>query len=130
MQPIFHLVPSAPNPIAPFSHAVESGGFLFLTGQMPSDAGQGGRYPDGIEAQTRQVMRNLMQVLEGCGASLKDVVSSRVYLTYFVEDYDPMNAAYAGFFDADTLPARTCVGVTHLARGARIEIDMVARKPA
>jgi Putative translation initiation inhibitor, yjgF family len=128
--PIFHMIAGAPDPVAPFSHAVESDGWVFLTGQMPfSDIAADSAYPEGIEAQTRQVMANLGRVLGGCGLTLADVLVVRIYLTHFEADYEAMNAVYAGFFPAGRRPARTCIGVTGLARGARIEIDMLARRP-
>jgi enamine deaminase RidA (YjgF/YER057c/UK114 family) len=86
-------------------------------------------YPDGIVAQTHQVMANLRRVLDGCGVALDDIVSVRIYLTRFDEDYIAMNAVYASYFAPGRRPARTCVGVTGLARNALIEIDMVARRP-
>src|SRR4030095_9317147 len=82
----------------------------------------------GIEAQTHQVMRNLQTVLRGCGLGLEHVVMVRIYLLHFDADYAPMNSVYAGYSPADRLPARTCVGVAGLAKGARIEIDLVARR--
>jgi 2-iminobutanoate/2-iminopropanoate deaminase len=128
--PLFHMVAGAPTPVAPFSHAVEIDGWVFLTGQMPTlpddDAAP---LPDGIEAQTRRVMDNLIIVLGGLGLALPNVVSARVYLTRFDQDYAPMNAVYRGYFPTDRLPARTCVGVTGLARGALVEIDLIARRP-
>ena len=129
-EPIFHRIAGAPDPVAPFSHAVEAGGFVFVTGQMPfTGTSIDEPYPEGIEAQTRQVMRNLQTVLAGCGLGLRDVVSARIFLAHFESDYAPMNAVYASFFEPGRLPARTCVGVTALARGARVEIDFVARRP-
>jgi reactive intermediate/imine deaminase len=127
--PTFHLIPGAPDPIAPFSHAVEVDGWLFITGQMPfSGTSNTAPYPEGIEAQTRQVMENLKRVLAGCGLGLEHVVSARVFLAHFDEDYDRMNVVYARYFPAGKRPARTCVGVTALARGARVEIDFIARR--
>jgi len=67
-------------------------------------------------------------VLAGCGVGLEDAVSVRVYLTHFAADYPAMNAVYASHFESGRYPARTCVGVTGLAKGARIEIDLVARR--
>jgi enamine deaminase RidA (YjgF/YER057c/UK114 family) len=84
--------------------------------------------PAGIEAQTRRVMDNLILVLGGLGLGLADVASVRVFLTRFQQDYAPMNAVYSGYFAAGRLPARTCVGVTGLARDALVEIDMIARR--
>ncbi len=126
---LFHMVQGAPTPVAPFSHAVEVDGFVFLTGQMPTlPEDDAAPLPDGIEAQTRRVMDNLILVLAGVGLGLQHVVGVRAYLTRFETDYAPMNAVYRSYFPADRLPARTCIGVTGLARGALVEIDMVARR--
>ena len=85
--------------------------------------------PEGVEAQTRRVMDNLIIVLEGLGLDLSHVLSCRVYLTEFARDYEVMNQTYRAYFPAGRLPARTCIGVTGLAREALVEIDMVARRP-
>jgi len=131
MTPLFHRVPGAPDPVAPFSHAVESDGWVFVTGQMPfRGTSIDEPYPEGIEAQTHQVLANLRTVLRGVGLDLDAVVMVRVYLVHFEADYAAMNAVYAGYFAPDRRPARTCVGVTALAKGARIEIDLVARRPS
>jgi reactive intermediate/imine deaminase len=128
--PIFHMISGAPDPVAPFSHAVESDGWVFVTGQMPfSGTANDSPYPEGIAAQTQQVMANLSRVLEGCGLALSDVLVCRVYLTHFDEDYAAMNEVYASYFAPGRRPARTCIGVSGLARGACIEIDMLARRP-
>jgi reactive intermediate/imine deaminase len=128
--PVFHMIGGAPDPVAPFSHAVEVDGWVFLTGQMPfTETSNTSAYPQTIEAQTHQVMKNLMTVLAGCGLALEHVVSARVFLRHFDADYARMNAVYASYFAPGRLPARTCVGVTALARDARVEIDMIARRP-
>lgn len=130
MASIFHMIAGAPDPVAPFSHAVETDGWLFVTGQMPfMDTALESPYPQGIEAQTHQVMKNLGTVLAGCNYAWGDVVSVRIFLTRFDEDYEAMNAVYASYFPAGRRPARTCVGVTGLAKGALVEIDLVARRP-
>ncbi len=127
--PKFHLSSDAPTPVAPFSHAVESDGWILLTGQMPTDPDDdGGPLPEGVAAQTRRVMDNLIIVLRGLGLGLEHVLQARAYLTHFEEDYAAMNEAYASYFPTHRRPARTCIGVTGLARGARVEIDMVARR--
>ncbi len=127
--PLFHMVTGAPTPVAPFSHAVEVDGWVFLTGQMPTLPGDDrAPLPEGIEAQTRRVMDNLIIVLRGLGLGLQHVVGVRAYLTRFEQDYAPMNEVYRSYFPRDRLPARTCVGVTGLARGALVEIDCVARR--
>ena len=127
---LFHMIAGAPAPVAPFSHAAEADGWVFLTGQMPTLPGDDAApLPDGIAAQTRRVMDNLVIVLGGLGLGLRHVVAVRVFLTRFEHDYAPMNAAYQAYFPPDRLPARTCVGVTGLACGALVEIDLVARRP-
>ena len=129
-EPLFHMVAAGPSPGAPFSHAAEADGWVFLTGQMPTDPDDNSRpLPQGIEAQTRRVMDNLTIVLGGLGLGLEQVVSVRVFLTRFGDDYEAMNRTYASYFAADRRPARTCVGVSGLARDARVEIDMIARRP-
>ncbi len=125
----FHNIDAAPTHVAPFSHAVECDGWIQLTGQMPTDPDDDDApLPDGVAAQTRRVMDNLVIVLEGIGLSLADVLSCRVYLTEFKRDYAKMNQVYKGYFPPQRLPARTCIGVTGLARDALVEIDMVARR--
>ncbi len=128
--PVFHRLASAPTPVAPFSHAVEVDGWVFLTGQMPTDPNDDERpLPEGVEAQTRRVMDNLILVLQGVGLGLEHVIVVRAFLTHFQADYERMNATYASYFPEDRRPARTCIGVTGLARDARVEIDMIARRP-
>jgi 2-iminobutanoate/2-iminopropanoate deaminase len=128
--PLFHMIAGAPDPVAPFSHAVEQDGWVFVTGQMPfTGTANDSPYPDGIEAQTRQVFANLTRVLQGIGLGLQHVVQARVFLRQFERDYEAMNAVYASHFEPGKRPARTCVGVTGLARAALVEIDFVARRP-
>lgn len=128
--PIHHLVNSGPRPVAPFSHAVEADGWVFVTGQMPTDpAAPDAPLPEGIEAQTRRVMANLAIVLEGIGLSFEHVTMARIYLTQFERDYADLNALWPSFFTPGKLPARTTIGVTALAVGALVEIDLVAKRP-
>src|SRR4051794_479549 len=125
----FLMVADAPTPVAPFSHATAADRWLFVTGQMPTDpADDSAPLPEGIEAQTRRVMDNLKLVLAGTGSDLDRVVFARVYLTHFERDYVAMNRVYQTYFPPGRLPARTCIGVTGLARGARVEIDLLARR--
>ena len=128
--PSYHMIEGAPQPVAPFSHATEIDGWVHLTGQMPTEPGDPDKpLPEGIEAQTRKVMDNLIIVLEGMGLGLENVVQARVYITEFERDYQAMNNTYLSYFPEGKLPARTCIGVTGLAVGALVEIDMVARRP-
>jgi 2-iminobutanoate/2-iminopropanoate deaminase len=125
----FLMVSRAPNPVAPYSHATAAEGWVFVTGQVPTDPDDDNApLPDGIEAQTRRVIDNLGRVLTGIGSGLDQVVFARVYLTHFERDYAAMNAVYQSCFASGRLPARTCIGVTAIARGALVEIDLLARR--
>lgn len=126
---VFHMIAGGPKPVAPFSHAVEAGGFVFVTGQMPDSPEAPGVLPEGVEAQTRAVMRNLSLILGGIGLDLGHTVMARIYLTEFARDYAALNAIWPSFFAPGRLPARTTVGVTGLAYGALVEVDLVAKRP-
>src|SRR5580692_8007613 len=127
--PIYHLIPNAPKPVAPYSHVVEADGWLFVTGQLATDPDDDSLpLPEGIEAQTRKVMDNLKRALAGAGAGFEDVVCVRIFLTNFERDYAAFNQLYTEYFRPDRLPARTTVGVTHLARGGIVEVDLIARR--
>ena len=116
-----------PKRVGPFSHAVKAGGFLFVTGQMPTLLNDPTKLIDGgISNQTHQVMKNLKTVLTASNLSLENVVFVRIYLVNF-KDFEAMNAIYESYFEPDKLPARTCIGVTGLAVGASIEIDLIAK---
>ena len=129
--PVFHMIGGGPRPVAPFSHAVESDGWVILTGQMPTDPQTpDAALPEGIEAQTVRVMENLKLILQGLGLGLEHVMQCRCFLTEFERDYALFNQTYESYFPADRLPARTTVGVTALAVGALVEIDLIARRPA
>ncbi len=127
--PLFFMAPGAPTPVAQFSHAVEVDGWCFITGQMPTYPEDDGKplAPD-IEGQTTRVMENLKIVLAGLKLGLEHVVCARVYITDFEANYPRMNAVYASYFPPDRRPARTCIGVTGLARGAMVEIDLLAKR--
>ena len=125
---IEHLVfDDGPKRVGPFSHAVKAGGFLFITGQMPTLINDPTKLIEGdIINQTHQVMKNLKNVLNASNTSLEDVVYVRIYLVNF-QDFDKMNNVYKSYFTSDKLPARTCIGVTGLAVGASVEIDLIAK---
>ena len=125
---IEHLVfNEGPKRVGPFSHAVKAGDFLFVTGQMPTLPNDPTKLiKGGISSQTHQVMKNLKTVLNAANSSLENVVFVRVYLVNF-EDFDTMNAIYESYFVPGKLPARTCIGVTGLAVGASVEIDLIAK---
>ncbi len=127
--PRFHMIAQGPRPVAPFSPAVESDGWIILTGQMPTDPeAPDAPLPDGVEAQTRRVMENLKVVLAGVGLDLSHVLQCRCYLTQFERDFAAFNEVYQSYFVPDRRPARTTIGVTALAVGALVEIDMIARR--
>ena len=125
---IEHLVfEDGPKRVGPFSHAVKADGFLFVTGQMPTLTNDPTKLIEGdIISQTHQVMKNLKHVLTAANTSLEDVVFVRIYLINF-QDFDKMNAVYESYFTSDKFPARTCIGVTGLAVGASVEIDLIAK---
>jgi 2-iminobutanoate/2-iminopropanoate deaminase len=128
--PVFYLIADAPNPVGPYSHVVEANGFLFVTGQLATDPDDDSRpLPDDIEAQTRKVFDNLGRALSGASAGFEHVICVRIFLTDFERDYAVLNRIYVEYFPGDRLPARTTVGVTHLARGGIVEIDMIAYRP-
>jgi len=128
--PDFHLFSSGPRPVAPFSHAVETDGWVILTGQMPTDPdAPDAPLPDGIVEQTERVMANLALILVELGLGLDHIVQCRCFLTQFERDYEAFNNSYKSHFPANRLPARTTVGVTALAVGALVEIDCIARRP-
>ena len=128
---LHHLLPGFPPSVSPSSHAVEAGGFVFLTGQFPRDLDDpGAPLPEGIAAQTTRTMGNLARALAALGLTLSDLVSVRVYLSCFERDYAAMNEAYAAALPPGGRPVRTCVGVTALVRGALSEIEAIARRPA
>ena len=128
--PIFHLIANAPKPVGPYSHVVEAGGFLFVTGQLATDPDDDSQpLPDGITAQTHKVFDNLKRALAGAGAGFEHVIFVRIFLTVFERDYALLNRIYLEYFPSDRLPGRTTVGVTNLARGGIVEIDMIAYRP-
>ena len=127
--PIFHMIANAPKPVGPYSHVVELDGWLFVTGQLATDPDDDRRpLPDGIAAQTHKVFDNLKRALAGAGAGLEHVLCVRVFLTHFERDYAEFNRIYLEYFPRNRLPARTTVGVTALARGGIVEIDLIARR--
>jgi len=111
-------------PVAPYSHAVRAGDFLFVTGQLPEDPESGELILGSIEEQTIRVMDNLTLVLEAAGTDFSRVVMARVFVTDF-RHYETVNALYRSYFQDGRLPCRTTVGVTALAEGGAVEIDLI-----
>ncbi len=123
-----HLIfNDGPKRVGPFSHAVKAGEFLFVTGQMPTLPNDNKKIvSNDVEEQTHQVMKNLLDVLNKSKVSWGNIVFVRIYLVNF-QDFDKVNRVYETYFTKDKLPARTCIGVTGLAVGSLIEIDLIAK---
>ena len=117
--------PHAPKAVGPYSQAVEAGGALYVSGQLPIDAASG-KMDEGIEAQTRQSLTNLRHILEEAGYTLGDVVKTTVFLTD-MGAFAAVNAVYAKYFEGDC-PARSAVQVGALPKGALVEIEAIAVK--
>lgn len=124
---VFSPADGVPPQVGPFAHATRFDRLVFVTGQMPTDPATGRLVEGDVVAQAEQVRRNLEAVLGQFGLTLDDVLMVRVYLTSF-DDFDTFNAAYERWFHGP-LPSRTCVGVTGLAVGAAVEIDLIAAIP-
>lgn len=114
---------NAPKAVGPYSQAVEANGTLYISGQLPVDP-LTGAMPEGIEAQTRQCLQNVIAILEAANYSLSDVVKSVVLLTDMA-DFQVMNQVYATYY-AENQPARVCYQVAKLPLGALVEIETIA----
>ena len=118
---------NAPAAIGPYSQAVDSGaGLVFLSGQLPLDPATGAFPEGGIQAQTRQSLRNVQAILAAAGLGLSDVVKTTVFLAD-MGDFAAMNEVYASFF-AEPFPARSAVAAKALPKGALVEIECIAAK--
>jgi len=128
----YHMVKGAALAVAPYSHYVDGGdGYVFITGQIGMTPGDDNApISKDMVTETRRTMDNLIIILKDAGLTLADVVTSRVFLTDFERDYETMNATYRSYFKPGHLPARTCIGVTALARGGKLEIDFICKRPA
>ena len=114
----------APKALGPYSQAIKAGGFVWCSGQIPIDPAAGAVTATTIEAQTRQAIANLKQVLEAAGAGLDRVVKTTVFIKD-MNDFAALNAVYAEMFGA-TKPARSCVEVARLPKDVKLEIEAVA----
>lgn len=117
--------PFAPKAVGPYSQAIRLNGVTYVSGQLPIDP-EVGRMPEGIEAQTRQSLKNLGAILEEAGLCYGDVAKTTVLLND-IKDFGAMNAVYAEFFP-EAAPARMCYEVAALPMGALVEIDAIAGK--
>ena len=116
---------NAPAAIGPYSQAVKAGGFVFASGQIPTDPQTGQFVPGGITEQTEQVLRNLSALLEAAGSSLDQVVKTTVFLAD-MNDFAAMNEVYGRYFSEGAPPARATVQAARLPRDARVEIEVIA----
>ena len=114
----------APEAIGPYSQAIQAGEFVFYSGQIPLDPATGTMVEGGIVEQTQRVMANMQAVLHGSGREFSDVVKVTIYLTDLA-DFATVNEIYGGYF-VEMPPARACVQVAALPKGAQIEIDWIA----
>jgi 2-iminobutanoate/2-iminopropanoate deaminase len=112
--------------VGPYSHAVESGDLIFLSGQTPIDSQTGKLVEGGIKDQTQQCFKNLFNVLEAAGLTADNVEKVNVFLTD-MDKFTEMNEVYAKQFSSP-YPARTTIGVASLPLGAQVEIEMIARR--
>ena len=118
------IAPDAPAAIGPYSAGIRAGGFLFASGSLGVDPASGEFVPGGIEAETRQALKNLAAVLQAGGASLASVVKTTVFLRD-MNDFATMNEVYSEFF-TDLPPARSAVQVAALPKGGAVEIEAIA----
>lgn len=114
----------APTALGPYSQAIKANGFVWCSGQIPIDPTTGTIHAEGIEAQARQAIGNLKNVLEAAGSGLDRVVKTTVFIRH-MDDFAALNAVYAELFGASK-PARSCVEVSCLPKGALLEIEAVA----
>jgi len=119
--------PGIAAPRGPYSPAVRAGDFIFVSGQVAVDPATQQLVTGDIAVETRQVLNNIKQLLEGCGASLADVVKCGVFLAK-AEDFAAMNAVYAEFF-GDAKPARATVVTGFAVPGIHVEIEAIAYQP-
>ncbi len=119
--------PGVPAPRGPYSPAVRAGDFIFVSGQVAVDPATQQLITGDITTETRQVLNNIKALLEGCGASLADVVKCGVFLAK-AEDFGAMNTVYAEFF-GDAKPARATVVTGFAVPGIHVEIEAIAYQP-
>ena len=116
---------NAPGAIGPYNQAIDTGDFVFASGQIPINPADG-TIPDGIKAQTQQAIMNVMAILNEVGLSLENVVKTTVYL-HDMKDFAPMNEVYGESFPAP-YPARSAVAVRELPKGVLVEIEVIAAR--
>ena len=119
----------APDPVGPYSQAIAHNGLLYCSGQVALDPDSGRMVDESIEAETRQVLRNLDAVLDAAGTSRRNVIKCSVFVVD-IAMFDRINAVYQAYFGLDRAPARELVEVVKLPKGAHVEISAIAAIPA
>ena len=117
--------PNAPAAAGPYSQAVKAGGFIWCSGQIALDPESGVLVSNEIKSQTEQVMKNISAVLAASGATFDDVVKTSCFLAD-INDFAEFNAVYAKYFTSR--PARSCVAVSALPKGALVEVEVIAKE--
>ena len=115
----------APAAIGPYSQAIEAGGFVFASGQIPVDPATG-NIPEGIEAQAKQALTNVKNLMEASGLSMENIVKTSVFVKD-MNDFAKVNEVYATLFESD-FPARSCVEVARLPKDVLIEVEVIAAR--
>ena len=116
----------APAAIGPYSQAIEAGGMVFVSGQLPIDPATGEFAPGGIKEQTRQSLTNAKAILEEAGISMANVMKTTVFLSD-MNNFAAMNEVYAEFF-SEPFPARSAIAVKTLPKNALVEVECIAAK--
>lgn len=115
----------APAAIGPYSQAIEADGFVFASGQIPIDPATG-NIPEGIEAQAKQALTNVSNLMKAAGLSMDNVIKTSVFIKD-MNDFAKVNEVYATFFSGD-YPARSCVEVARLPKDVLIEVEVIAKR--
>ena len=119
--------PKAPAPIGPYNQAVLTGNTLYTSGQIALNVDTGELIMDSIQAETKQVMKNLKAVLEAAGMTFNNVIKTSIFISD-MHNFSQINEVYALYFDADSAPARETVEVANLPKFVNVEISMIAVK--
>ena len=119
------ITDKAPAAIGPYSQAIETDGFVFASGQIPIEPATG-NIPDGIEAQAKQALTNVKNLMEAAGLTMGNIVKTSVFIKD-MNDFAKVNEVYATFFESD-FPARSCVEVARLPKDVLIEVEVIAKR--
>ena len=119
--------PYAPEPIGPYSQAVEINKVLYVSGQIPINPTKGGIVVGGVALQTEQVMKNILAILDASSYTIDEVVKCSIFIKD-MNEFAIINEVYAKYFDADNAPARECVEVSRLPKDVSVEISCIAAK--